>query len=253
MAARREDFVVSEPDAPCCPHCGGRELTHAGRQNGKRLFKCRACGRGSYGETQRNPYPCPYCKGRCVRAGIATNGSQRYLCRGCGRKNTGLYPDTPRSPGGPFRHPVTFYLNSAALRNFGAYCNARGMSVPQAARAVLWNVARQTSAIATTRRIFDPNTNDIRVEITGYSTPLAISLVPLGKVHLPDVQRETARKRMRESGGDRRAHTVGVVAKYTVWMDDEAMRGLLRLMEAQKLNHQEAMRYLLAHVYPPEK
>ena len=133
-----------EPETPVCAHCGGGGLRRKGSGNGRARYRCRDCGRQSYGVARgpvENRFPCPYCRERCRREGHTPDGWQRYLCLGCGRKNTNLYPVAPHSPGGPFTHIVHFCLHGPAMRNLAAYCNGGGLSVAQAVREILREAA----------------------------------------------------------------------------------------------------------------
>lgn len=230
-----------------------RRAGRKGFAEGRQRYLCRACGALSFGQGRPPdppPFPCPYCRGRCTRHGHHPGtGRQLYRCTACRRVNTLLWPDTPRSPGGPFRHTVGIGLSIPAQRGLTAYCLARGMSVPQAVRALFreaavepppsWSVARRTID-----RWGRPSASVESPAPRPAAPPTSEELRPLS--HLTA---ETARQRMRRPDDGRYQHTVGVIAHITVRLDDLAKAGLVRTARRLNLNHQDAVRHLLANVH----
>ena len=247
MAKPAPEPGITEPESPVCGHCGSAALTRARCDRGKKRFLCRDCHRTSYG-MPLPVYLCPYCKGKCFRNGHAPSGAQFYVCRGCGRYNRDLYPEAPRSPGGPFTHRMNLWLNTAARRNLIDYCFASGMSPVQAIRDIFRRASVSFAPIMA-RRVYEPGTDRSYIQITRAKMRPSPPPPPLGKIYLPNLRRETTRKRL--AGGNRRNCPVGVVLAVTILLDDQAMRGLLRTMDEQKMTHQEAARHLITIVPPP--
>jgi transposase-like protein len=101
-----------------------------GTLNGRQRYKCRGCGRDSYGVPDPPPPPpCPHCGGRCVRGGKADYGARLLLCRDCGRKS--VHPDdaapapAPR-PTADGRAPVCHRCGGRDLVNNGVEHRGRG-------------------------------------------------------------------------------------------------------------------------------
>lgn len=257
MPLKHTEFT--EPESPQCPQCGGRDLMRGSVANGKKRFKCRGCGRWSYGEPlpeKALEYPCPYCGGRCLKSGRAKNGRQRYVCTGCGKKNADLWPQAPPSPGGPFPHVMTFYLGPPAAHGLDRYCQAAGMSPAQAIREIFRRAARgPVSLVATSRPVYDHDGRLLEwVTTRGAPRDLPPTPIRFAQWRLMDVRSRATRLRMAGRGfAGRHEVTVYVVWKVGVALDDLAKDGLCRTMAAQNLTHQEAARYLLANARPPER
>ena len=170
-----------------------------------------------------------------------------YLCRGCGRVNTKLWPaDTP-SPGGPFPHQKVFCLNTAANRRLMEYCNAHGMSVSQAIRAIFCTAAHDPVVkVATSQAVRSWDGRVVGSIKTTRRWVDEVATLPPGGVRLPDLRPESARKFLSSSGEARYRPTVLVVFCASVLLNDMALAGLLRAMRARNLNHQDAARALIS-------
>ena len=240
--------ACSEPESPpFCPHCGGRSVRPHGDYKGRGRFMCRACGRTSYGETTAPApkpirHPCPHCGGRCHKGGPDYRGRPRYHCTVCGRWNTRLYPQDPRPPGGPFPHKFSICLNVTARDNIVRYCNATGLKLAQAVRAIFTEAGQKPLAcIASARRVYDAfgQVDDIVV------TRRSVQGEPINPATpLPSVQWEAASKFSRQTGAEWHAPTVVVAYRYTIRLNDAAKVGLLQTMRARRMNQQEAARCL---------
>jgi transposase-like protein len=245
----------NRPNAPACPHCGGRDLMRGGSvkvrgRRRKKRFRCRACARWSYGRPLPAPadYPCPACGGRCWKNGRALSGRQLYICTKCRRKNTDLWPSTPRSPGGPFRRRITLYLGITAHCRFIAYCNATGQSGAQAVRT-LFRQAAQGPVFASARRVYG---DDGRTTVEVRSARLAPTPTPLN-VRLPDLRARVTGERMRRRDGQKYLPTVYVCSKLSLALDERSWEGLLRTMQSTGMTHQEAARHLIARAPLPNQ
>src|SRR4051794_40075602 len=110
--AKRPAESPASPEEPYCPHCNARDLMKGGKNNDRQRYRCRACGRTSYGAPLPVRFPCPNpgCNGSCRKHGRSELGKQLYWCNQCRRINTELWPTDPRFDGGPFPHKMTLDL-----------------------------------------------------------------------------------------------------------------------------------------------
>jgi hypothetical protein len=148
--------------------------------------------------------------------------------------NTGLYPETPREPGGPCPFTIRLLLNPAAMWNLTAYSNATGLAAAAAVRAILREVAIPKVGVSGRR---------------GMRLAAPEEVIPVGRLpRFPDSRSLAARKRRGLPAGK---PTVCVTCALTVRLDALAYRGLARTAVALGVTHQEAARYLLAEARPP--
>lgn len=257
--ARREPLVAPPAD-PVCSHCSGSRVVRCGRDSrGRQRYRCRACGKSSYGmpppASPGTPPNCPYCGGRCRRAGRSRyTGLQHYRCPDCGRHNTDLRTARPRvAPGaeGPCRHRLTIILNLRAHRNLAVYRAARGLTEAQAIREILAKYAYPSAGATVSRREVDawgePRSVIVRRPVV-LKGPLRYTGLRLPNLHRPDL---TARRQRQVAEGLLLLpRTVGMVRGVTVALDDLAWEGLLRRMTETGRNHQEMAREMIAGARP---
>ena len=87
------------PESVTCPHCQGKTLVHAGIHKGRQRYRCKDCGRTSYGMpafTSPPPPPCIRCGERTVRGGLTGTGAQTYRCTACHRRFIPPLPPKPK-------------------------------------------------------------------------------------------------------------------------------------------------------------
>jgi transposase-like protein len=254
------DQSAPAANAPQCPACNGHQLRKTGFRANRQRYRCRNCGRQSYGDGPANPPPtdaCPYCSGDCRKYGVLTRNHrrvQRYRCRLCGRTNTNLYPaDTP-SPGGPFPHLMRFHLSHAAACALDSYCQTHSMSPAQALREILIHAGQKPRAIISCAHRTDSgglrNPDDwgdanrathVKTIIIPAPPPVPI---PVGGIQFPDLRPEATRKFAVQRDYARYSPTVLVTWRLSVRLSDAALSGLLHTMQRRSLNHQEAARAL---------
>ena len=78
-----------------CGHCDGAGLWKFGVRGGRQYYRCKDCGRASFGDglpPAPPDYPCPYCRGRCVRHKRYARNKIIFRCTVCGKYNTNLWP-----------------------------------------------------------------------------------------------------------------------------------------------------------------
>lgn len=229
----------SAPDGPACTHCGGRELAPHGRNATGPRYRCRACGRTTYGGPgKRKGYPCPNprCGGNCRKRGHDRHGRQIYHCPKCGRHNTRLWPSRVDSPGGPFSHHINLYLSLNAERALSFYLQKHTMSPAQAVRAIFrpWAdeptipLPRYLGVDAWGEPVHAPRLDEPREDVN---------------TRRIDLRRSATSKRM--AGGNRNHLTILVTWHLSVCLDDTAYQGLLRYMRRTGLEHQDAARAMI--------
>ncbi|GAB4470235.1 MAG: hypothetical protein OHK0029_43000 [Armatimonadaceae bacterium] len=105
-----------------------------------------------------------------------------------------------------------------------AYCQRHKMSLAQAIRAILRNVAVPKAAVS------------------GRAVRFAPEVSPLAFAGLPDARGDSRRKRR---GLARDMPSVYVTLKVSVGLDDLSRQGLVRMARGWGVTHQEAMRRLV--------
>jgi hypothetical protein len=130
------------------------------------------------------------------------------------------------------------------------YCNKHVMSMAQAIRAILHEAADRQYAVPTFGFRFRTADGGVRHALLSSPVPeRPLHLSP----HLPDLRPQSARERMNRDPLIRHLPMIYITCQVTVCLDDKAYTGLLRTMYRLKLNHQQAIRYLVTETGRPKQ
>ncbi len=190
---------------------------------------------------------CPDCEGSCIRAGISRSGKQNYKCQECGYQHHGVRLQFPLSEGTEV-YSVTLQLNLRSLCGLQGYAAKYGIPLNHALRLILRDAAVEPARPMGVGRMLTLESGKalVRVVRPKQERPIPIT----GPFRFRDVSAETSHKRLSKKEEEGRFRpTVLVVRRIALKLDGLAMAGIVKIMRAFDLNHQEAVRFILERVW----